>query len=152
MSRVRDFGRNAAVYFGLAEPSDDDDRDDDEPWFVHALGFSYLIVFVRDGEVTRAFRHEVGGGNLTCLTYPALRRGGLSPGRDQLQARRVRLSASDAYDLVFLAQSRAGRETQRIERCLHLYSGESVTLPSSWQKGTGDGATATAGSVCTMRA
>jgi hypothetical protein len=44
MSRVRDFGRDAAEYFGIGERSDDDDRDDDaEPWFIHGSGIVVVL-------------------------------------------------------------------------------------------------------------
>jgi hypothetical protein len=81
-----------------------------------------LIVFVSRGEVIEAIEHDVEGGNLSCLDSSVLRRRGMSPERDLLAAKRVRLSASDSYDLVFPARPVGRREEQRLRRCLGNYS------------------------------
>jgi hypothetical protein len=81
-----------------------------------------LIVFVSRDDVIEAFEHDVEGGDLICLSSSVLRRRGMSPERDLLAAKRVRLSPSDTYDLVFPARPRGRRETQLVKRCLHLYS------------------------------
>jgi hypothetical protein len=83
---------------------------------------AHLVVFVSRGEVTEAFEHDVEGGVLICLTSPVLRRRGMSPERDLLATRRVRLSPSDTYDLVFPARPRGHREKQALRRCLDNYS------------------------------
>ena len=82
----------------------------------------YLIVFVSNGEVTEAFEHDVEGGDLSCLTSSVLRRRGMSPERDLLAAKRVRLSPSDTYDLVFPARPGGHREKRALRRCLGNYS------------------------------
>jgi hypothetical protein len=77
-----------------------------------------LIVFVNRGEVIEAVEHDVEGGNLSCLNSSVLRRRGMSPERDLLAAKRVRLSPSDTYDVVFPARPRGRREEQALRRCL----------------------------------
>lgn len=45
MGRLRDFGRDAGIYFGLREPPDSgpDSRDDDEPLWHSALRIGALL-------------------------------------------------------------------------------------------------------------
>ena len=80
-----------------------------------------LIVFVSRGEVIEAFEHDVEGGDLACLTSSVLRRG-MTPERDLLATKRVRLSPSDAYDLVFPARPRGHLEQRALRRCLGHHS------------------------------
>jgi hypothetical protein len=80
-----------------------------------------LIVFVNGGEVVEAFDFDGGDGDVSCLGRPVLRRG-ISPDSDLLTTKRVRLSPSDAYDVVFPARPRGDREEQALERCLRLHS------------------------------
>jgi hypothetical protein len=42
MGRLRDFGRDGAIYFGLREPPDDS-GDDEEPWWHTALAVGALL-------------------------------------------------------------------------------------------------------------
>jgi hypothetical protein len=46
MSRLRDFGRDAADYFGIGEGSDrvHDSDEDDEPWVQTAVGIVLILV------------------------------------------------------------------------------------------------------------
>jgi hypothetical protein len=94
-----------------------DDADDAPP----QTDAKYLIVFVNRGEVVEAFEHDVEGGDLVCLASSVLRRG-LTPERDLLATRRVHLSPSDAYDVVFPARPRGDREEAALERCLRHHS------------------------------
>jgi hypothetical protein len=46
----------------------------------------------------------------------------MSPERDLLATKRVHLSPTDAYDVVFPARPRGDREEQALERCLRRHS------------------------------
>ena len=80
-----------------------------------------LLVFVRGGQVVRAFDDYVGDGNLTCIDPPVVR-GGLSRSEAVLRVSEARNADGSSHHYVALARPRDAREARRTERCLKTYS------------------------------
>jgi hypothetical protein len=80
-------------------------------------GYS-LLVFVKDGELARAFDHEPGDGYLVCIG-PQVVRGGLTPAEAVLS---VAPSDRGNPPVVSLAHPRDARQARLTKRCLRTYS------------------------------
>jgi hypothetical protein len=80
-----------------------------------------LLVFVRGGQVVRAFDHDVGDGNFTCIDPPVVR-GGLSRSEAVLRVSETRNDDGSAHYYVALARPRDAGEARRTKRCLKTYS------------------------------
>ena len=79
-----------------------------------------LIVFVEDGEVVRAFDHDLGDGEFGCLASPYVE-GGLAPREAMVRVKRTP-NDGGSLDYVFLAHPRHDREAARTTKCLELYT------------------------------
>jgi hypothetical protein len=81
----------------------------------------YLIVFVKDGRVVRAFDHEVADGNLACIERSVVK-DGLTPSAAVLRATPARAANGSGYDVVSIARPRNASEARLTSRCLENYS------------------------------
>jgi hypothetical protein len=79
-----------------------------------------LLVFVKDGEVVRAFDQQ-GDGDLTCIDPPVVR-GGLTPAEAVLRAGESSADDGSPYYFVSLARPRDAAEARRTEECVEDYS------------------------------
>lgn len=76
-----------------------------------------LLVFVRDGEVVRAFDHDRGRGDLICLSGPVLGRAGVARRDAVLRVARAGRRRQERR-LVVLAKPRSRDERRSMARCV----------------------------------